>query len=148
MDESRAEACSFRALETTLSTALDRRCLDRCSLSRSLERLRAIARRRRSRYSSRPGESVYEKYSAEGTHLARAREIRRRVVRETRHPATRESTCERTMRERAADPSSSPVHACVKQRVRIGIYPRRLSRRRLQSVSVTPREFPRFVERA
>lgn len=38
------------------------------------------------------------KYSVEGTHLARARAIRRRVVRETRHPATRESTCERTRR--------------------------------------------------
>jgi len=73
-----------------------------------------------------------------------AREIRRRVVRETRHAATRESTCERT-RKRAADPRPSRVKQTRTYTYRyIGVYP--VCSRWLQSVSVTLREFPRFVE--
>lgn len=107
-EESRAEACILERARarpgTTLSTALDRR--RGCSLSGLLVRSLALFYPvQRSAVSLRSGESVYEIYSAEGTHLARARELRRRVVRETRHPVTRESTCERTRKRARCRPS-------------------------------------------
>lgn len=85
-------ALSARArLQTTLSTVLDRRRRRRrgCSLSRLLERSIPFRRSRGGMYRARDrtsGRICLRKYGAEGTHLARAREIRRRVVRETRHP--------------------------------------------------------------